>query len=264
MNLADTRYAPRLLQPRHAHATTSCSLLLAGSLRERVGRQETIAQPLDIVIKPADTEHSDEFGTAGARLIRITLPANGVGEDVCWSGHLQTWRWVPSSPALRPFLELAVALHAKPADEPDSRTRVEALAWDALAALAVDGRPVAGGVPPAWLHRIREAIDDSAAPPRVSALARDADVHPVYLARQFRRYFGTSVSAYAQLLRMRRAAQRIAERSEPLSAIACEAGFADQAHMCRSFRRETGLTPGAYRQLTAKVASVQYVAPLRQ
>lgn len=263
MHVSDTRYAPLLRQPRHAHAATSCSLLLAGSLRERVGRQEAEAQPLDIVIKPAQTEHSDEFGAAGARLIRITLPASGAAEDPRWSAHLQTWRWVPSSPALRLFLELAVALHAGPADEADARTRLDALAWDALAALGVDERPVASGVAPAWLHRIREAMDDSASPLRVSALARDADVHPVYLARQFRRYFGTSVSAHAQRLRMRRAAQRIAERGERLPAIACEAGFSDQAHMCRIFRRETGLTPGAYRRLIAEVASVQYVAPLQ-
>jgi AraC family transcriptional regulator len=262
MHLADTLYAPRLIQPRHAHAATSCSLLLTGSLREGVGRQEAVAQPLEIVIKPADTEHSDEFGIVGARLIRITLPAGEASEDARWSAHLQSWRWVPSSPALRLFLELAVALHAKPADEAASRTRLDALAWDALAALAVDG-PVAGGVAPAWLHRIREAIDDSASSLRVSSLARVADVHPVYLARQFRRYFGTSVSAYVQRLRIRRAAQRIAERRERLSSIACEAGFSDQAHMCRSFRRETGLTPGAYRQLTTEVASVQYVAPLQ-
>jgi transcriptional regulator GlxA family with amidase domain len=43
-----------------------------------------------------------------------------------------------------------------------------------------------------------------------------------------------------------RAAELIASSSMPLSAVAFQAGYADQSHLNRSFRAGTGLTPGAY------------------
>jgi AraC-like DNA-binding protein len=36
--------------------------------------------------------------------------------------------------------------------------------------------------------------------------------------------------------------------NQPLAALALEAGFADQSHFTRSFRRRTGLPPGKYRR----------------
>jgi AraC family transcriptional regulator len=34
---------------------------------------------------------------------------------------------------------------------------------------------------------------------------------------------------------------------QPLASIALEAGFTDQFHLTRVFRRETGMTPGRFR-----------------
>jgi AraC family transcriptional regulator len=87
------------------------------------------------------------------------------------------------------------------------------------------------------------------APPRVHALAASADVHPVYLARQFRRFYGCSVSEYIQQRRLQRTADLMTSGDEPLSVVSYRAGFADQAHMCRVFRAHMGITPGTFRQL---------------
>ncbi|HET6701301.1 MAG TPA: helix-turn-helix transcriptional regulator, partial [Gemmatimonadaceae bacterium] len=81
---------------------------------------------------------------------------------------------------------------------------------------------------------------------RVREIAARAGVHPVYLARRFRRFFGSSVVSYLQRGRVTRAADLIASSSLPLSTVAFEAGFADQSHLNRSFRAGTGFTPGAY------------------
>lgn len=39
-------------QPRHAHAETTITMVLAGTIRERVGNAEEIARPFSYVIKP--------------------------------------------------------------------------------------------------------------------------------------------------------------------------------------------------------------------
>jgi AraC family transcriptional regulator len=45
-----------------------------------------------------------------------------------------------------------------------------------------------------------------------------------------------------------RAARELAETDAPLAEIALAAGFADQSHFSNVFRRETGLSPSAFRR----------------
>jgi AraC-like DNA-binding protein len=70
------------------------------------------------------------------------------------------------------------------------------------------------------------------------------------LARQFRVLFGTSPYRYL-LMRRLDFARELIHRSRPLVEVACDAGFADQAHLTRAFKSAFGLTPARYRALRA-------------
>ena len=70
------------------------------------------------------------------------------------------------------------------------------------------------------------------------------------LARQFRIRFGTSPYRYLLMRRLEFARERI-HQGRRLVEIACDAGFADQAHFTRAFRSAFGLTPARYRALRA-------------
>ena len=50
------------------------------------------------------------------------------------------------------------------------------------------------------------------------------------------------------------------QRGHPLAAVACDAGFADQAHLTRVFKAAFGLTPARYRALAATTLGAE---PLR-
>jgi AraC family transcriptional regulator len=67
-------------------------------------------------------------------------------------------------------------------------------------------------------------------------------VHPVYLARVFRRRHGCSVSEYLRALRLEEAG-RLVLQGAPLAQAAYAAGFADQAHFTRCFAAAFGFTP---------------------
>ncbi len=68
------------------------------------------------------------------------------------------------------------------------------------------------------------------------------------LSRQFRIMFGTSPYRYLLMRRLEFARERI-HQERPLVEIACDAGFADQAHFTRAFKSAFGLTPARYREL---------------
>jgi AraC-like DNA-binding protein len=67
--------------------------------------------------------------------------------------------------------------------------------------------------------------------------------------RAFSRAYGLAPSDYQRQLRIRAARRLLSDGVSPARA-AAEAGFADQAHLTRWFRRYYGVTPGAYQAAT--------------
>ncbi|GIE87829.1 AraC family transcriptional regulator [Actinoplanes regularis] len=83
----------------------------------------------------------------------------------------------------------------------------------------------------------------------LTALAASAGWSPWYLSRSFRQVTGCTLSAYRRRLRVRAAIDElVTDRAAGLAAVAVRAGFADQAHMTRAVRDETGSPPAALRR----------------
>jgi len=99
-----------------------------------------------------------------------------------------------------------------------------------------------------WLTRVRRDLENAmSAPVSVAALAHAVHRSPNHVTRAFRQRYGVSPVEYAHRRRVEWTAHALASSRLPLSAIALEAGFADQSHMTRLFSRYFGITPGAYR-----------------
>lgn len=82
---------------------------------------------------------------------------------------------------------------------------------------------------------------------RLSRLAAATGVHPVTVAAAFRRHLGKSVGEYVMDLRIAHARRALESTPRTIAAIAREAGFYDESHMGRVFRRRFGVAPGALR-----------------
>src|SRR5205823_3192189 len=67
------------------------------------------------------------------------------------------------------------------------------------------------------------------------------------LLRAFVRQLGATPHAYQMQLRVR-LARRMLAAGDPPASVAAEAGFSDQSHLNRVFRRQVGISPGRYRQ----------------
>lgn len=254
-------YAPGRRQPRHAHEFTTITLHLAGGIREWARGGDVVSRGLQVSVKPAGVPHADLYGGAGARTFQVILSPDFRPGWKRGDHAVREWRWV-AGPCVRAALRLLRTARRHPAE-------VDALREDVIGLVEAVGD--ATSVPsdaarPSWLVRALECLHDRAGQPvRVREAAVAAGVHPVHLARVFRRHLGCSVSGYARRLRLERAATLLSLERATISEVAHSCGFADQSHLTRALRRETGLTPATFRRLADRpdVASVQDAGALR-
>jgi AraC family transcriptional regulator len=251
IHVRSMRYSPGAVQRPHEHASGAVTLVYRGGLVERVGDQEERAGPLSVVVKPPGVRHANRFGPEGASALQIAFePATLDAWGAEW--RMGAWRWIHEGAAARPLLSILASLRHGPRPEAD----VESLIYDLCAALApptgaAGVRDRRGAAPPRWLRRVHaRLLEDPSEPQRVTELAREAGVHPVSLARAFRRHYGAPVTAVMRRRRIALAAAKLSGGGQSLCDVALGTGFADQAHFCRVFKGATGVTPLGYRRLT--------------
>ncbi|MGH7579067.1 MAG: helix-turn-helix domain-containing protein [Gemmatimonadales bacterium] len=242
VTLAEGRYAGHARLPAHAHQSPYFCLVLEGWFEESWGSRRETCGPGTLVFHLAHEVHADRFGAEGARCFNLEL-APGLAERLAEERALPPARLTtgPGRSAV-----MAAALRAAPAG---SALELE----DALLALLAEvgpvrDRPTHRGRRPPWLGRSIERLRGPGAP-SIAALAEEAGVHPVYFTRAFRAAVHSTPSAVAGRARLERASVALLASDAPVTVVACETGFADHSHFCRSFRRAFGVTPSHYRRL---------------
>jgi AraC family transcriptional regulator len=134
----------------------------------------------------------------------------------------------------------------------DACAEVALEGW-ALLLLAQTERLLGGaggaGAPPEWLQDAVRLIEESFCNPiSLATVAARIAVHPATLAAAFRRYRRVSVGELIRELRLRHARQALLGSRAPIKQIAVEAGFYDQAHLGRCFKRRFGISPAELRR----------------
>jgi AraC family transcriptional regulator len=237
---AGTRHAA------HQHDELHLSLVLCGHVAETVAGVTVWGGALSVVAKDSGVIHADDFGPAGAKLARLTLPSGTIGALIDDPVRSREWHWTHDAAAAVPYLRLVRrsrgATCSFAADDPDL--------VDLFAAVTARRAPQARGKPPLWLVQTMQELYSARRRARtVADVARRAGVHPVYLARCVRRWYGTTLGDELRRLRLQTAASAIAALDRTVSNVAHMTGYADEAHLCRQFRDAVGVTPACYRVL---------------
>lgn len=244
---AGTRHAP------HHHDTLQLSVVLSGHVIETVGGVTERASALSVVCKAPGLVHTDTFGDRGARLARLTLPVADLSHVLDDEKRATAWRWTHDPVVAAPFLRLvrhALLQCTTPEFALDDPDVLELLAgFTARTPRETDGRA------PQWLDETVSRLTVEWRPGlRVGDVARRAGVHPVYLARCVRRWYGVGVGQLMRRLQLRDAIARSMDTDDPIAGAAHAAGFADEAHFNRAMRDATGMPPGRYRTLVRALA----------
>jgi len=245
ITVAELRFAPGARLQRHAHELATITVTLEGSF-ETVLDSRIIHNPLHgVLAKPAGEAHGNTFGSAGARLLMISIDENGDEFFAC----RKALRMLPNAVDVRAG-GLATALSAELA-EPDDLTPLSlaGLARELVARASRLPAPRHDG-PPQWLRNALEYVEtnlDCAVGLR--RVANVSGVHPVHFARAFRAHTGQSLGTFVRARRLQRAAAMLGSSEQPIASVALALGFSDQSHMTRLFRASTGYTPAAYRRM---------------
>ena len=252
LEFAESTYREGYSQPMHHHEYANISVVLTGVIRERVESRTHEGIAGHVVFKPAGIPHGNGCGSKGARVFRIELHG-GAHDDPLGTERLRDYSWMQGGPALALMLR-ARWEHGRP--RPGSHLDLECLTLDILTLLP-ENRRLGGalhdsdtrGPEPRWFRSLRDLVHARFDEPlRVGALAREVGVHPVHLARVFRRRYRGTLGDYVRWLRLGRSLERMRQGDRPLADIALEAGFYDQAHFSRTFRSGLGRSPAAYRR----------------
>ena len=245
------RYAPRQVMPAHSHTEPLMSLVVSGGFRETIGKSERFYSHGHITFFPAGRTHAQDFGPSGARQI-IFRPHQD------WLSYLSDCGTrldcAPYTNGPEFSLLGGRLLQELENDDVLSDMARQGILLEIVAAFGREGSDnrAVSHVPP-WLRKAREFLHDNAfGSVTLREIARAAGRHETHLAREFRRYFRTSVTGYLRRLRVQQAARLLAEDELEISAIAFDCGFSSHSHLSREFRAFYGITPSAYRSVSLR------------
>jgi AraC family transcriptional regulator len=243
--LSETRYPRDLELPRHRHQHAYFCLIRRGGYAERYGSRNRECCPSDLVFHPPEEFHAERFHTDVVSF-NVEVSKEKLNE---WTDVSRVFQECSEFRAGKPnWLAHQLFLEFDRFDS-YSRLAIEGLMLElmahALRDLGCGRRKI-----PFWLGRVREALHDGYTEKvTLDMLADVAGVHPVHLATEFRRAYKCTVGEYVRRLRIEAACSSLRDGNTSIVDLCLDLGFSDQSHFSRTFKQQTGLSPGNYRSL---------------
>ena len=108
-------------------------------------------------------------------------------------------------------------------------------------------------VTPSQYHKIQQAVrfinDNYRTDICLASAAREAEMSPAHFSRMFRKVMGLSYQDYLNSRRITKAKNLLRTSAQSVTEIAGSLGFSDQTGFGRIFKKLTGHTPSAFRNL---------------
>ena len=239
-------YRPNQVLPRHFHEQAYVSVALQGAYLEHCGLKSWDCGDGGVIFHVAGESHSNRFYETGARLLIVEIKPQFMGE-LQQQGVLTDRQSSLTSQYCRQIgwkLSQMLAL-----SDPLSGLSAEGLGIELLSEAL---QPLFLGSKrhePDWLRTVNEMVHDRYREAlTLSELAGAVGVHPVHLARAFRKRYDCCVGDLIRRLRTEAACHALINTDASIAEIASCNGFTDQSHLCKILKRQTGKTPGQYRK----------------
>lgn len=228
--------------PVHTHDDWALLLVDRGAVAYGLDKAAHLATAEGLTVLPPGVPHDGRPARAG----------EGYGKRVLYLRN----DWMPDATASRLVRSPTVAdpgalaamrrVHAALRHPGDEMAAEHWLLAVRTALLAHAGATPSATADAPLARRLRALLDDRhTAPVRISDAAAELGAHPSHLVRVFSQTYGIAPHRYLVARRVEAARRLLIDGCRPADA-AVLAGFHDQAHLTRHFRRVLGVTPAVF------------------
>lgn len=250
LQLSDGIYFASTEIPNHSHEQAVFCIALKGACRELFAGRVRHYEALSVQYLPSYQCHTLDFSLTDTRAFSINVDRQW--QERAREYSLKLENSIHCHGGLLAALMMKLYREFRQIDNA-SQLAIEGLTLELLAEVSRHHVSTRDKHAPQWLERAVELLRERFAERlTIPEVAMSVGVHPVHLAREFRRFKRCTIGEYVRQLRIERACHQLHNPEEPLAAIAAGAGFSDQSHFCRTFKSFVGMTPSEYRSaLTA-------------
>jgi|HubBroStandDraft_1064217.scaffolds.fasta_scaffold28552_2 AraC family transcriptional regulator len=232
--------------PLHTHEDASFVLLLDGPYLSSAANAGSECEGPTLIYNPPRTTHRDRFKALTGRFLAISVSRESFRDAAAYAALPEVATSFTSSEIISTAQGLARQCERW---EPSSPLLAEDLCLELLAKIA--RRVVAQrGKPPMWFKRAKELLHDQCADRvGIAEAAHALGVHPAHFSRSFRQFLRCTPGEYLTRCRLEKAVPMLRETNLPLAEAALQAGFFDQSHFSKVFKRHFGISPRSYRSI---------------
>lgn len=237
--------SPQTRIPQHFHETAHFCIAVSGNCIERFGSRTRECKPLSWGFFPAGETHWFEIASTASRSFGIDIGPRWIERARACSIELDHSERADGGLMAQMLMKLYSEF--RHLDEA-SPLAIEGQVLEMLAAMSRRHKKITRRIPPRWLKQAEEFLRAHFGEHLSLVVVSEAvGVHAVHLAREFRKYYACTAGEYVRRLRVEYACREIGRTRLSLAEIASAAGFSDQSHFSKVFRRLTGMTPAEYR-----------------
>ncbi len=223
----------------HAHANPYLALHVLGSYRDHGDDGDASIDGPAALFFPAGSAHEMAIGEFGLATVIIEFDSATLHRTAAGTAGLKRSRsWVGGEVGRRARGLASAWLSGRAEQRPFDLT-VAFL----NAALSTTPRVCV----PSWLGHLEALICAEYRAPNVERWAKQVGVTRPRLARAYRDWYGEGLGAAIRRRRVEAAAILLESTELQLAEVAAQAGFCDQSHMNRAFRKSLGRTPAVTR-----------------
>jgi AraC family transcriptional regulator len=220
--------------PEHAHDWPVLSIFVLGRYSNRTELGEIVIAGPSAVLYRAGAAHRNIAGSTGFEQIEIEFDPAWIGCSLIPDAPVSHWLGGCTGAETRTLARLC----AQETEEEHLRAALQRFLQRASSQTTQDLR--------SWVDRAAQRLGEDTTL-RVGDLADEMRRHPSWLGTAYRRATGEGLLETAARFRLEHAARLLRETDQPSACIALEAGFCDQSHMNRTFRRLLGRLPSEVR-----------------
>lgn len=221
--------------PEHAHDWPLVSLFVAGAYSNCTELGEAYISGPSAVFYRAGAAHCNVVSATGFEQIEIEFDPAWLGRDRLPTVPVRRWIGGRVAADARSLMRLCNG------ELSETHLLAELRRFMTGAACAGDRTP------PGWTRLVEQRLRKDGIV-SVAGLAKELGRHRSWLGTAYRQATGEGILNTAARLRVERATHLLRETALSYVQVAVEAGFCDQSHMNRTFRRVHGRVPSSVRQ----------------